>query len=266
MSEAQTVYEKAVTTERPAEALAQRHGFENVAALAESLPSNARVLDAGAGASPFGREVAQLRPDVTWVNFDYSYNDPAILEDIQKSAPKNVEFVAGDVTKLSEMYEPESFDAVFSYWLLPHLSLDNPEPAKEAARAIFDVTKQGGLMSIGPKTSKGTIESLKSGKALQITKDNTISADIFAYRIANETELSDAAKARQRLANEVATPYFGTTRYAKSEGKIPKILHPKSGEYVSPFTAKGVKTIGGLSVAMARHAYEQHKAKKANIV
>ena len=95
--------------------LVHRHGFESVLQLAESLPIDARVLDVGAGASPFGKEVSTLRPDVTWLNFDYSYQEPAILDEVSKYTPSNVQHVVGDATKLGETYEPETFDAVFSY-------------------------------------------------------------------------------------------------------------------------------------------------------
>lgn len=242
--------------------LAQRHGFEGVVQLAESLPTDAHVLDVGAGASPFGKEVAALRPDVTWVNFDYSYQDPAILDEVTKNAPDNVQHVAGDATKLSEQYEPKSFDAVFSYWLLPHLSIDDPEPAKQAARAIFDVTKTGGLMSIGPKASHKRLPSLKSSPAVRVVKDETLTADSYAERIVTETKLPKVGRYTQKLANEVATPFFGTTRYARREGRIPQVYHPESGEYVSPFTRKGVRTAGRLAVAMARHASRQRKQGK----
>lgn len=262
MTEQLTVYEKAVTTDRPAEMLAQRHGFESVAQLAETLPQDARVLDVGAGASPFGKEVAMLRPDVTWINFDYSYQDPAILNEVTQNSPDNVQHVAGDATKLGEQYEHESFDAVFSYWLLPHLSIDDPEPAKQAAKAIFDVTKTGGLMSVGPKVSHKRLPSLKSGKAIQVVKDATVSADSFAERVVTETKLPKIGRYTQKLANEVATPFFGTSRYARREGRIPQVYHPESGEYVSPFTRKGVRTAGRLAVAMARHATRQRKQGK----
>lgn len=262
MTESQTVYEKAVTTGRPAERLAVKHGFESVAQLAESLAPGARVLDVGAGASPFGKEVAAMRPDITWVNFDYSYQDPAILEEVTKNAPETVQFTAGDATKLDEKYVAESFDAVFSYWLLPHLSLEDTAPAERAARAIFAVTKLGGLMSIGPKTTQKSTDIFRSGKAIQVTKDDTINADIFAHHIVRETKLSSGARTRQKLANEVATPFFGTTRYAKREGRIPKIYHPESGEYVSPLSKAGVKTSGRLAVAMVHHARQQHSNKK----
>jgi len=260
MNEQLTVYEKAVTTDRPGEMLARKHGFESMAQLAESLPQNARVLDVGAGASPFGKEVAALRPDITWVNFDYSYQDPAILEDITKDAPGNAEYVAGDATKLAETYKPESFDAVFSYWLLPHLSLDDPAPAREAAKAVFTVTKTGGLMSVGPKASQKKLPSLKAGKAIQVVKDENLDAESYADRVVAETRLSKTVRYTQKLANEVATPFFGTTRYAK-RGKNPKVYHPQSGEYVSAFGRKGVRTIGRLAIVLAKHAVQSHKKK-----
>lgn len=261
MSENLTVYEKAITTDRPAEMLAHKHGFESVAQLAEMLPPNAQVLDVGAGASPFGKEVATLRPDVSWVNFDYSYQDPAIMEDVSEDTPANVKHVAGDATKLGEVYEPESFDAVFSYWLLPHLSIDDPSPAKEAAKAIFTATKTGGLMSVGPKASQKRLPSLKGGTAIRVVKDETLDADGYADKIVAETKLPKIGRYTQKLANEVATPFFGTTRYAKRDGRVPKVYNPDSGEYVSPFSRKGVRTAGRLVLAMATHANDQRKAK-----
>lgn len=262
MPENLTVYEKAITTDRPAEKLAQLHGFESVLQLAESLPIDARVLDLGAGASPFGKEVAALRPDVTWVNFDYSYQDPAILDEVSKDTPSNVQHVAGDATKLSESYEPETFDAVFSYWLLPHLSIDDPAPAKQVAEAIFTTTKMGGLMSVGPKASQKRLPSLKPGKAIQVIKEPSLDSDSYAERIVSETKLTKIGRYKQKLANEAATEFFGTTRYAKREGRIPTLYHPESGEYISPFTLKFVRTAGRLAVATARHANSQRKAKQ----
>ena len=256
----QTVYEKAVTTDRPAEMLAHKHGFESVATLAEALPPNARVLDVGAGTSPFGKEVAVLRPDITWINFDYSYQDPVILAEVTEGSPTNVEHVAGDATRLVEVYEPESFDMVFSYWLLPHLSIDDTEPAKVTAKAIFAVTKPGGLMSVGPKANQKRLPSIKAGKAVQIIKDENLTAEDYADRIVAKTKLSRSVRYTQKLANEVATPFFGTSRYTKREGRVPKIYDPISGEYVHSFTRSGVKTVGRLAVAMARHATHQRKS------
>ncbi|HUD07382.1 MAG TPA: class I SAM-dependent methyltransferase [Candidatus Saccharimonadales bacterium] len=183
------VYEQAVTTDRTAKKLARKHGFKSLTELADSLPKNARVLDLGAGASPFGREVAGLRPDITWVNLDHSYKNHAILNDVGKNSPKNLEYVFADATELDKLYKPQTFDVVFSYWLLPHLSIDDYKPAIETAKAIFTVTKTAGLMSVGPKINHKSMPSLKSGKSIRLTKIHGLDIDAYANRIFAETKL-----------------------------------------------------------------------------
>ena len=187
---------------------------------------------------------------------------PAILEEVSQDAPANVEHTFGDATRLTDIYEPESFDAVFSYWLLPHLSIDDPEPAKQAARSIFAVTKTGGLMSVGPKVSQRRLPSIKSGNAMQVVKDEQLDADTYADKIVTETKLPKTVRYTQKLANEVATPFFGTTRYSKREGGVPKIHDPRTGEYVSTFTRRGAGTVGRLAIAMAKHAAKERKSRK----
>lgn len=261
MSEHLEIYEKAVTTERTAKTLAQRHGFKNIANLAEALPKNAQILDVGAGASPFGREISLLRPDISWTNLDYSYHDTRILNDISQDAPKNLTHIAGNATKLEEYFQPESFDAVFSYWLLPHLSLDDPTPAKQAARGLFSVTKVGGLLSVGPATTKKRLPALKSGKAVQTIKTLYFTANSYADHITAATTLPTVGRYTQSLANEVATPFFGTSRYAKRAGPLFRVYHPQSEQYVLPFGPKGVITTGRLAIALARYASERRKTK-----
>ncbi len=251
MTEKSTIYEKAPTTERLAESLAQRHGFESIAHLAAILPKGAYVMDAGAGASPFGKEVAALRPDITWVNFDYSYNDPAILEDISRDAPGNVMYIAGDVTRLEELYPPETFDAVFSYWLLPHLSLEDKEPAEEAVRALFMITKTDGLISIGPKVGrKKHLPSVKRHDAVGIPKTSDMDIDVFTKGIVTATALKGLNRSIQKLSNEVVTPFLGTTRYIKREDGKKKVYHPESCEYVSYTSREGLATLNRLMVAV----------------
>lgn len=254
MPESLEIYEKAVTTGRSAEKLAHRHGFKDVDELARFLPQDAQILDVGAGASPFGKTVAALRPDVTWTNFDYSYHNPTIFDDVTKDSPDNVNHVAGDATRLREIYEPDQFNAVFSYWLLPHLSINEPGPAKAAAEAMFTITKPGGLISVGPKSHRRLLPAMKSGPAIRVIKNKSLDSESYADRIVDQTTLPKTGRYTQTLANEVATSFFGTTRYAKRDGLILRVYDPKSDEYVLPFGPRGTITAGRLAIALARHA------------
>lgn len=254
------IYEKAITTDRSAELLARKHGYDSIAQLAEELPEGARVLDVGAGASPFGKEVAKLRPDISWVNFDFSYQDPDILKEAEQGAPDNVECIFGDATRLDEVFGAESFNIVFSYWLMPHLSLDNVEPAERVAEAMVMVTKPGGQISVGPIVGKNHFLSIKSGNSLRIYKDEDKSTESYVREIVDATKLSGLSRTLQKNANEVATPFFGTTRYGKREGKVPKIFDPKTGEYVSVISGQGIYTLGRLAVVLAKHATRRQRA------
>lgn len=257
MHKTNTVYENAVTTHRSAESLARAHGFESVAELARQLPKDAKVIDVGAGASPFGVEVAKLRPDITWVNLDYSYSDPDIIEDVSKDAPPNVEFFEGDATKLADMYDPQTFDAVFSYWLLPHMSLDEPGPAKAAAEAMYTITKIGGMISVGPRND--ATRRLFSGS--DTLNYESRSSEEFADKIVAGTKLSKSASYLQKLINETATPFFGTSRYAKREGKQKQIYDPNTGEYIPLSSKEGVKIRGRLAIELAKRAYINKRRK-----
>lgn len=254
MSENLTIYEKAPTTARSADKLARRHGFENLAELAESLPAKANVLDIGAGASPFGREVAALRPDISWTNVDYSYRDPAILAEASHEAPDNLRFVAGDATQLETLCEPESADAVFSYWLMPHLSLEEDAPALAAAKQMHMVAKPGAFLSVGPRFRQLHDKSLHSPATYRAVKDETLThADEFAAAVVEATRLTGLTRRAQTLHNEVVTPYFGTSRNRRRDNGARVVLEPQTGEYVKMRSRRGMKTVGGLAVAVARH-------------
>jgi hypothetical protein len=204
------------TTARRANFVVSRHGFENIASLAGSLPLEAVAIDVGAGVSPLGNEVATLRPDIQWINFDFSYIDPAILAEAAMDAPKNVEFVQGDASRLSEEYPPGTFDALFSYWLMPHLSLYTTETAKKTAAGMFDVAKYGGYLSIGPIT--GGFVAQRRGYHLIKTED--VSREEFAQEVADKTRLRGARLIKQRVNNEAVTAALGTTRHMKRSPKL----------------------------------------------
>lgn len=254
------------TTSRTADFLSRKYGFESVAELAASLPKGAQVLDVGSGASPFGRDVAKLRPDVSWTNFDYSYSDPKILDEVTKGSPDNVRYISGDATRLTQFYMPETFDAIFSYWMMPHLSIYSPEPAKKAARAIFTLARKGAVISIGPVVNKDHTPLIlnSSTKAYKITKGKDLNADSFADMVVVKTKLPRFTRFTQKTANEVVTQLLGTTRWAIQYGKIPKnIYHPKSGEYVSLFSLRGMHTVISIVTTLFRHIVTRRKSKSS---
>lgn len=258
-----TIYEKAMTTGRPAEKLARKHGFKGVEQVAEYLPDDAVVIDVGAGASPFGETVASLRPDITWVNYDYSYKETGIHEDLSKHAPANVRYIPGDALRLDKEFAPDTFDAAFSYWMFPHLSLDNIEPAKLAARAIFNVTKPGGLISVGPEMSKSPLPSVKIQKAFRVIKDESLDADTFANTVADKTSVRGYTRYVEKLSNEVMTTYFGTSRYFKPGGRLGQLMFdPEKGDYVNAISLRAVRMWGELTVAAARYVGQTIKPGK----
>lgn len=251
MEEFRATYERAVTTGRPGELLAQRHGFGTIALLAASLPPSAQVLDIGAGASRFGEEVACLRPDVSWVNFDYSYNDPEIMDEVSQDSSPSVRYIAGDATQLGTEVDKASQDLVFSYWMFPHLSVDSVQPAVSAAKNIFDVLKPGGLASIGPRVSLGHMHWNKRRESFHIVKDGSVNESDFVQHILEETQHSEAAKLRRQFRYDVAMDYFGTTRWRKDNGK--SIYSPSKESYVPLKSLQGAATIAMLGVAAVRH-------------
>jgi 2-polyprenyl-3-methyl-5-hydroxy-6-metoxy-1,4-benzoquinol methylase len=133
-------------TQRSAVTLACNYGFESVEACADSLPMDARVLDAGAGAATFGHTIARMRPDIRWTNLDIGYVNAAALAALQERAPSNLTFVTRDVREAVELFPQDSFDAVFSYWLLNCLE---ERQARQGVRQLLDTTKPAGRLSVG---------------------------------------------------------------------------------------------------------------------
>lgn len=184
-------YQSVPMTARPAWALAARHGLGSVAAFADSLPEHAQVLDVGAGHSNFGRHVAMRRPDVRWTSLDVNYT-PEHCHDMAQNQPPNLTFMRGDATRLTEVIEPRSVDCALSYWLFPHLSAAGLGAARLAAVAMFEVTKPGGVVSIGPTFRRG-IRSMWPWAPLTVRAQKSAcdaAALAFAERVTQATALS----------------------------------------------------------------------------
>lgn len=219
------------TTGRSAEMLTRRYGYKTLLQLANHLPQDAKVLDAGAGASSLGRVVATLRPDIHWINLDYSYYDKQILADVSSNAPSNLEFMAGDVTQLDHFIKPSSLDAVFSYWLFPHLSLYDPKTTITAAVQLYKATKSGGTLAVGPRKQPIFHHDTLLGKSWLIIKDKGLTADVYSQEVLRQTQLSAVNRKTRIAIDTAADELFGTSRYIKGN----KIYDPKTQKYVSRY-------------------------------
>lgn len=240
------------TTERSAGILARRYGYASVAALADSLPPDARVLDVGAGASSLGREIARLRPDVRWTNLDFSYYDTQILDDVSKGAPSNLTFVAGDATQLDVSVSFGSMDAVFSYWLLPHLSLYDQKTALTAARQMYVAAKPGGVLAIGPRVHPMLHPASLTGRSWRITKGEGMTAEAFGCEVLRRTQLSAASRHVRKAFNAAAFELFGTSRYIKGGGAAAwRLYNPRTGAYIPLYSPEAVYLAVRLATSVA---------------
>jgi SAM-dependent methyltransferase len=247
------IYRLAPTTDRDAGLLAKRHRFDSLASLIEFLPRSANVLDVGAGLSNLGVTVARSRSDIHWTNFDYSYNDLSILGRAQADAPENMSFVAGDATNLTQTYQDEEFDAVFSYWMFPHLSIDSRLPAEDVARQIYRVARQGALISIGPKTDKHLFPLWHEKKSIRVQKNPMVDEGEFAEEAVRATKLGPLMRYVSIIDNVVGTQTVGTTAGIQGGGFIPHIYDQRIDAYVSPFSHSGARIIGRVAIATCRY-------------
>ena len=74
------------------------------------------MADFGAGASPLGKRVCEMRDDVQWINIDLGYEHQSLRRRAARNAPANLHFLAADVLQFKGELKEESFDRVFSYW------------------------------------------------------------------------------------------------------------------------------------------------------
>ena len=243
------------TTDRSADTLARRHGYGTVAELAASLPQHANVLDAGAGASALGSVVAKLRPDIHWINLDFSYHDKQILRDVSRNAPKNLEFIAGDVTRLDDYIKPTSIDTVFSYWLFPHLSLYDPQTAITAAEQMFKVTKPGGMLIVGPRRQPIFHPATLLSRSWRTRKDKALTAEAYSRQTLRQSQLS-AANRKVRIALDTAADeLFGTSRYIKDN----RIYNPKTQKYLPRYHPQTIRLIGKLLFIASAQLIHPHR-------
>lgn len=244
-SEASSSYETVVpSTSRSAGELAHRFGYLSVKSLAADLQPGARVLDAGAGQSNLGATVALLRPDIEWVNFDLRYNDPELLARASKDAPSNLRFVAGDIAELPAHFGPDHFDRIFTYWLLPHLSLNDRRPAIVAVNNLLEVAKEDALIKAGPIGNRGKLRMFGSTKSVRKPADPAAYPAAIA-QLSEATRLGVRTRKFQTSINRTGYEmYGGTSAWTTGRGVGMRVYSKKQDAYIPFFTPTGLSLVG----------------------
>lgn len=140
------MHEMAPSTARSARLLSRVYGYDEFGEFVESLPLGAAIADIGAGYSGFGKAVAQRRPDVSWFNVDPVYAYSHRTERLQRRAPSNLYYQAGDVLDLR--LPVATFDRVFSSALVPHLALTSQEVALQGVHNMANLLSNDGELAV----------------------------------------------------------------------------------------------------------------------
>jgi SAM-dependent methyltransferase len=136
---------------RDSRELSYTHECLDLEEFVEGLPPDAVVFDIGAGASPFGCDVAGRRPDVLWVNVDRRYEQSTHLGKYvarqlsEKPDLPNVHYVPADMTSREGLpFEAGIADRVYCSAVVPHLG----RTASRAAHNMAQLLKPSGYMSV----------------------------------------------------------------------------------------------------------------------
>lgn len=192
------------TTARESKYLLMHMGYESLEQFADSLPNNAYVADIGAGLSRLGHDVAAMRPDIRWVNIDPSYDLTHIYKLAEKDMPENLSLLSASVFEEGRDVAAMSgqLDLVFSYWLLPHLSIDDWGEAKKAVAAMFSLLNSTGMLKIGPvRTRSSIIPFMYRYEGVRVWNKSEQS-EISVNEVVRATELSPLLKLVHRFLNK----------------------------------------------------------------
>lgn len=185
------------TTGRKPAFQVKQMGFKSLDDFTNSLPKNASVADIGAGYSRLGEEVASTRNDITWINIDPCYSD------IKMKVSSKVKFINADIVlpnnKLKMM--KGKIDVVYSYWLMPHLSLENSVAANNALVNMKELLSDKGVLIVGPikKLGLGIFSFIRYKETLRYKKSQ-LSPQVIEF-IVFQTKLWWLPRKVQLIAN-----------------------------------------------------------------
>ncbi len=141
------------TTGRKTKFQIRQWGYKDVQSLAKSFPKNAVIIDVGAGLSQFGQAITDVRDDIRWINVDPYYAE----SDLNARAKPHMTYLAENILSPGSQLKKltGTADVVYSYWMLPHLSLLNDEQAGVALQNMTELLKEDGHLIIGPVRQLG---------------------------------------------------------------------------------------------------------------
>jgi hypothetical protein len=202
-------YHNAPITARTPTELAINYGYISREACLSSIPENARVMDVGAGLSSFGRFIARNREDVTVVNFDYAYYDSHLRRELDKKSPGNLEHVPLDIVKGPVAAWRGDFDTGYSFWLLPHLSLEKDiTPASKAASNMLAMMKLTGELRVGP--TRGFLNVFGCCVEVDMTSIKSEQDRTNAVsRLVADTRRNGSSRKFYLMLNTLSTQYVG---------------------------------------------------------
>lgn len=135
---------------QPEDAAAKRARF--VALATERRPS--RILDVGCGTGILVPELLTQCPSSAIVELDFSAE--MIARNRAKNTRSNIQFLCSSIREAP--LEPESFDAILCFGIVPHLdSLDSD------VRKLASALKPGGRLSVGHLMGSAELNAFHAG-------------------------------------------------------------------------------------------------------
>lgn len=231
-----------------------------------NLPHGAKVLDIGAGISPLGLVVTTARPDITWVNADYSY-DGKLVNELKASAPDNLNFIKDDITKTSFDPAHDTFDLILSFWVLPWIGLSGVCAITKVLTTMQKLLNTGGKVVLGPLVGEraDNLHELKTLWAIGSIDKNTAANEINL--IANKLLIPEDRLWRYKA---VAKSGVAVMKHASRTGQKPSLFglyYAKKAKYLRLYTPIGF-ALAGYNLwcmateylsAIARNNVDKHK-------
>ncbi|OGL34987.1 hypothetical protein A3F65_02260 [Candidatus Saccharibacteria bacterium RIFCSPHIGHO2_12_FULL_47_16b] len=236
------LYELAPITGRSGNFLAKVYGYQSIDDLADSLPVNSQILDVGAGRSTLGQQVTARRKDVSWTNFDLSYNSERV-EQFQTAQP-NLTLVQGNIITPPREFKSR-FDRVYSYWLLPLLALEEPELARQSMENIIQFLKKDGSATIGPLVSHRRINSDEHRSDTTTISWSILPSEID--RITDELTMPENIAWVYRAIWRSGLAFIRRGEQASNAGNGLGLYDTAQEEFVPVFSLEGFRRLGGLA-------------------